>query len=292
MFDQPSTIEKLADFLKLHAVSATTLTALASTAVGAASSIAAKLFSNVAKDRFLKSVERETELVISRGESWSTTEGSSSSRSQGHSSGISEAMGGSAANSDINRSRVTDSNHEYVIDRGESREVISARAASRVARGRVSTRLKEAANLLKSQRAIESRSNLASNTLTVAQYIIGGLLASSFVQQSLNPKIVGALGILVLIASLFKQHFHPETDAEEARRKGLQLQAFIRTSEDDLAVLDAKIEAGQDHSDALIALMKQMTKRLTEIENPETPKSALAQRKGVGMRANKKQEHL
>jgi hypothetical protein len=95
------------------------------------------------------------------------------------------------------------------------------------------------------------------------------VLASSFVQASLSSKWVGALGILVLIASLFKQQFHPELNAESSRRKASRTQALIRASEDQLAILDAKIATGQDHTDAMIALMTQITQTLTEIENPE-----------------------
>jgi hypothetical protein len=90
----------------------------------------------------------------------------------------------------------------------------------------------------------------SSNLLTVAQYVIGGVLASSFVQESLTPKWVGALGVLVLVASLFKQQFHPEIDAEQARKKSAQSVALVRSTEDRLAILDAKTASGQDHSDA------------------------------------------
>jgi hypothetical protein len=95
------------------------------------------------------------------------------------------------------------------------------------------------------------------------------VLASSFVQESLKPKWVGVFGVVVLIASLFKQQFHPEINAENARKNASKLQALVRSSEDQLAVLDAKIASGQDHSDAMIALLTQITQRLTEIENPE-----------------------
>ena len=74
--------------------------------------------------------------------------------------------------------------------------------------------------------------------------------------------------MLVLIASLFKQQFHPEINADDARKKALALQSLIRSSEDTLAILDAKSATGQDHSDAMIDLMTLLTQNLTEIENP------------------------
>jgi hypothetical protein len=110
---------------------------------------------------------------------------------------------------------------------------------------------------------------VSSNSLIVAQYIIGGVLATSFVQESLKPKWIGAMGVVVLIASLFRQQFHPEINAQEARAKASRLKALVRASEDQLAILDAKIASGQDHSDAMIALLTQIRERLTEIEDPE-----------------------
>jgi hypothetical protein len=103
----------------------------------------------------------------------------------------------------------------------------------------------------------------------VGQYIVGGLLASSFVQESLSPKLVGSLGLLVLIASLIKQHFHPELSVQNATTKAAQLKALIRRSEHQLAILDAKVASGQDHTDAMISLLMTITERLTEIEMPE-----------------------
>jgi multidrug resistance efflux pump len=89
------------------------------------------------------------------------------------------------------------------------------------------------------------------------------------VQESLSPKLVGSLGLLVLLASLIKQYFRPEVSVENARKKVAQLKALIRTSEDQLAILDAKIASGQDHTYAMISLLTKITDRLTEIETPE-----------------------
>jgi len=145
---------------------------------------------------------------------------------------------------------------------------------TRVARERVVTRLSEASSARRDQYSAYKWSGRASALLTIAQYIFGGVLASSFIQESLTPKWVGGLGVLVLIASLFRQQFHPEINAENARKKASQLQALIREAEDQLSILDAKIAAGQDHSDAMISLLKLLTRRLTEIENPEAVEPA------------------
>ncbi len=140
---------------------------------------------------------------------------------------------------------------------------------SAVIRQRVAARLKEASTAMEDQLSRKKRSKFASNALTVGQYILGGLLASSFVQQSMNPTWVGAMGVLVLVASLIKQNFHAEIDANDAQRKAAQLLSLIRISEDDLTILDEKINRGEDHSDEMIQLMKSITKHFTEIENAE-----------------------
>ena len=46
------------------------------------------------------------------------------------------------------------------------------------------------------------------------------------------------------------------------------------SSEDQLAIIDAKTTSDQDHSDAMISLMMQITQTLTEIENPEALESS------------------
>jgi hypothetical protein len=150
--------------------------------------------------------------------------------------------------------------------------------ASKVARERAVKRLDEAKEAMEDQTGSAKTSKISDTLLTVGQYVIGGVLASSFVQESLSPKSVGLLGVLVLVASLVKQQFHPELKAEEARKRASKLQALIRTSEDQLTILDAKIASGQDQSDAMIALLTQITQRLTAIENPEAlePKSEIA----------------
>jgi transcriptional regulator with GAF, ATPase, and Fis domain len=144
---------------------------------------------------------------------------------------------------------------------------------SEVARKRAASRIEEAREAMLQQVSAARWSTISGNMLTVGQYVIGGLLASSFIQESLSPKLVGFLGVLVLLASLIKQHFHPEQSAESARKKAAQLKALIRTSEDQLAILEAKTANGQDHTDALIALLVQITQRLTEIEEPEALES-------------------
>lgn len=55
--------------------------------------------------------------------------------------------------------------------------------------------------------------------------------------------IVGFLGVLVLIASLIKQHFHPDATARDATQKVGKLKALIRSAEDQLAELITRVDA-------------------------------------------------
>jgi hypothetical protein len=156
------------------------------------------------------------------------------------------------------------------VGRHSTRDTVENLPAYAIARQRVRERINEANQALNGQKSVAWWSSFASVLLTVGQYIVGGLLASSFVQNSLTPRLIGVLGLIVLFASISKQHFHPEVNAANARGKAGQLRALARTSEDDLAVLDAKSSTGQDHSDEMIALMKSLTQRMTEIENGQT----------------------
>jgi hypothetical protein len=144
-----------------------------------------------------------------------------------------------------------------------------SRSPSQVARNQTAMRLYEAKEAMEEQKASAKAAKISSNLLTIGQYIIGGVLASSFVQEALSAKWVGVLGVLVLIASLVKQQFHPEINAAEALKKAAQLKALIRLSEDQFTILDAKIASGQDQTDAMIALLAQITQKLNEIENDE-----------------------
>jgi hypothetical protein len=145
----------------------------------------------------------------------------------------------------------------------------SARSSHSVARTHAVIRLNDARAARTKEQSSARVSRILSGSLTFAQVVIGGVLASSFVQESLPPKTVGIFGVLVLIASLVKQQYHPEVDAEQARQNASKLKALIRMSEDKLVVIDARSAKGEDRTDALIELAKEVSRGITEIENPE-----------------------
>jgi hypothetical protein len=104
-----------------------------------------------------------------------------------------------------------------------------------------------------------------SGLLIIGQYIVGGLLASSFVQQSLSPALVGALGVLVLLSSLIYQHFRPDIRLRGALGRALRLEALSREAEDDLFA----IEAHDPSALTIFAFRKKISRALTEIAESE-----------------------
>lgn len=142
-----------------------------------------------------------------------------------------------------------------------------AKAPTDIARRQVALRIAEAASTRNEQLRSAKWFNVAANGLIWTNFILGGVLASSFVQASVSPRWAGGLGVLVLIASLVQQKYHPDIDADVAAQKTAQLLTLIRVSEDKLAVADTKIAAGEDQTKAMIELMQWLTQRLGEIDS-------------------------
>lgn len=104
------------------------------------------------------------------------------------------------------------------------------------------SRLPQIRDALMWQESIAKWNGRASGSLVFGQYIIGGVLASSFVQESLTAQIVGLLGVLVLMSSLVHQRYRPDLQASDARYRMLKLKALIREIEDDLFALKSGTE--------------------------------------------------
>ena len=101
--------------------------------------------------------------------------------------------------------------------------------------------------------------------LTFGQYIIGGLLASSFVQNSVPAEVIGILGVLVLLSSLIRQRYRPDIKAVGAKRRAALLRSFIREVEDSLYAL----KNGQDNAPSVFAIRQKVTERLSKVEESE-----------------------
>jgi hypothetical protein len=99
------------------------------------------------------------------------------------------------------------------------------------------SRLPELRESLARQQSIVSWNGRASAFLTFGEYIVGGVLASSFVQASLAAPLVGSLGVLVLVSSLVHQRYRPDLQASGAKQRAVKLRGMIRAVEDDLYAL-------------------------------------------------------
>jgi len=96
------------------------------------------------------------------------------------------------------------------------------------------TRLNEARYALKRQELSASLNKWSSNSLVFGQYVVGGVLASSFIQSALSKEMVGLLGVLVLVSSLIHQKFRPDVQYRNAKERASLLRNLIRMTEDDI----------------------------------------------------------
>jgi len=67
-------------------------------------------------------------------------------------------------------------------------------------------RFAEAREALEYQESVERRNRWARSLLTFGRYVIGGVLATSFIQQVLTPQLIGILGILVVVSTVMQVH--------------------------------------------------------------------------------------
>jgi hypothetical protein len=239
MLDQPSIFESI----KTHVPFLATLGSALATVVGAISAIVAKAAAQRYGDRRLSELKKETTITVN---------------------GI--AVGGNAGKALLGDAQ------EIEVSDGKRQPEFAKKAAP--IRARVIIVRQDVERFLEEQISRKKKSSLASNTLTVGQYIIGGLLASSFVSQYMNPVVTGSLGVLVLLSSLIKQNFSPDIDASDAKRKEAQLLELIRETDNELSILDSKIASGEDQTDAMIALLRATSKQLSDIETAEIVKPA------------------
>jgi len=114
-------------------------------------------------------------------------------------------------------------------------------------------RLDEIYLLLKAEEWRKSLYKYASASLTFSQFVVGGILASSFVADALSKTVIGILGLLVLASSLLNQHFRPAILHKAAAAKVYRLKTLRRWVEDKLyditkgPVDEARINAVRTH---------------------------------------------
>lgn len=109
----------------------------------------------------------------------------------------------------------------------------------------IEKRIKELSDYLANQEAIEKRNRISGGFLTVGQYIVGGVLATSFIQETLSNQITGFLGVLVLVSSIIHQRFRPDLKVAGARSRVIRLRKALRSAND--RIDRARIEFGKDN---------------------------------------------
>jgi hypothetical protein len=127
------------------------------------------------------------------------------------------------------------------------------------------SRLADARHELRRQEMRSRWSRIAAGLLTFAQYIVGGILASSFVQKNLSGDTVGFLGVVVLVSSLVHQRYRPDVQFRCGKGRCATLRRLIRSTEDDLFAL-REHRAG---APTLLDIRKRISDGLTRIEESE-----------------------
>jgi hypothetical protein len=149
---------------------------------------------------------------------------------------------------------------------GDKNVVIAVSDGLRIARGHLELRLEQIERAKKTQQRLSNAFTWSSNLLTFAQYVVGGVLATSFIQQKLSANLIGFFGLIVLISSIVKQHYRPEVKAKLAIQKTAKLQALIRDSEDKVAQLRAM---GTIEPKEFLDLASQISATLSKIDHAD-----------------------
>jgi hypothetical protein len=105
----------------------------------------------------------------------------------------------------------------------------------------------------------------ANGLLIFGQVVIGGVLATSFVQSQIDQELIGLFGLLVLVSSLIHQQFRPDMKSRNARRRVYKLRHLLRDAED--IIFD--IQRGAVGVTSIEQLRKRVTARLSQVEQTE-----------------------
>jgi hypothetical protein len=135
------------------------------------------------------------------------------------------------------------------------------------AKKQVRLRLEEIIEERERQKGIAKWSRITSQTLTFGQYIIGAMLTTSLVQNSLSKTWISVFGLLVILCSATKQHFHVDENAQASDTRAKRLRALVRYAQDQIAILEVRSTKGENRTDAFIDLLNEITASLNQIES-------------------------
>jgi hypothetical protein len=108
----------------------------------------------------------------------------------------------------------------------------------------------------------ETWNKISSNLLIFSNFVVGGLLASSFIQESLSSDTVGLIGMIVLSSSLIHQKYRPDAIADKAKIKAIKLRSMIRKAEDMLF----EHESDETESFTINEIRKFVSRSIAEVE--------------------------
>lgn len=134
---------------------------------------------------------------------------------------------------------------------------------------KVRSRLIDVLRQLERQKSIAYWANVTDKLLVFSQFVIGGLLASSFVQDSLDGKIAGSLGVLVLFATLIHKHYRPDLRARGAERRVLVLSRIVRITKDELDLICGNAHDAKPQPPDIQKMRERISAVLNEVESSE-----------------------
>lgn len=126
-------------------------------------------------------------------------------------------------------------------------------------------RADEVKDSLKQNERVARWAGLANGLLLFCQIVIGGFLASAWVQEQLDKRLIGGLGVLVLLSSLLHQLARPDAKGRGARRRTTRLRSLLREAEDGVF----EIQRGTPHAEPIEDLRRRISTKLSEIEATE-----------------------
>lgn len=96
----------------------------------------------------------------------------------------------------------------------------------------LSTRLEEVKRVYRREKRNEGLSNFANGLLVLGQYVVGAVLATTFIRENLDALITGLLGLSVVITTTLHQKFRPDLSAKISASKASFLYSTIIKVED------------------------------------------------------------
>lgn len=152
----------------------------------------------------------------------------------------------------------------------DTSDAVSTYSSAELAKKQVRLRLEEMISERKRQETLATLSRGTSRVLTFGQYIVGAMLTSSLVQTSVPKTWLGIFGLLVILCSAAKQHFHTDENAQSSDIRARRLRGLIRYTQDQVAIVEASTVRLESQTSAFIALLNIITTKFNEIDGTES----------------------